>query len=83
MLYSKARLVALVLFRRVVGDAAMVSVAQAAGLHIAGGDKDFSPTAASLTFTEDWGAAMVLQVSCHAVTGSAILPFLVHLWAHQ
>eukprot|EP00878_Enallax_costatus_P044789 GHUV01053536.1.p1 GENE.GHUV01053536.1~~GHUV01053536.1.p1 ORF type:complete len:492 (+),score=170.86 GHUV01053536.1:2-1477(+) len=61
------------LVRRVVGDAAMACVARAASLDTAGGDKDFSPTAQSLTFTADWGADMVLQVMSTFTTDVGLL----------
>lgn len=49
--------------RRAVSDASMAAVARAAGLHLAGGDKDFSPTSASLDFPDNCGADLVMQVS--------------------
>jgi hypothetical protein len=51
--------------RRVVSDAALATVATAACLHLAGGDKDFRVTAPSLNFPDAWGADLVMQVRCN------------------
>lgn len=40
----------------------MAAVATAACLHLAGGDKDFKVTAPSLSFSDAWGADLVMQV---------------------
>jgi hypothetical protein len=46
----------------VVGDAAAAAVARAACLQAADSESDFSSNAASLKFSDNWGADVVVQV---------------------
>ncbi|KAF8059217.1 VPS51 [Scenedesmus sp. PABB004] len=61
------------LVRRVVGDGAMAAVASAARLDLAGGDRDFSPSAPSLTFGQGWGADVVVQAMSAVTTDVGLL----------